>query len=237
MINPPKTLGVWISCFSNTHMFRFRAICSHRFQRLPKTTIHPSPILQRSISAFPPIEDQAKGDNAQKGKKPLVDLFKETVGLHEKLESESEGESNELKKKLRNLEREVRRLKSNTVTESETPKKKKKEKELKKEGVSKEQTNPKTNSLSSLFSDGKRRESGSLEKEEREGEEEPAVLKDLSEDMLLLLSHFHREGYFKDANFLPRSGLIYGAFNDSYSRSFINFAAEKFGRDNQEIAK
>lgn len=223
-------------------MFRFRAICSHRFQRLPKTTIYPSPILQRSISASPPIDDHAKGDNAQKGKKPLVDLFKETVGLHEKPESESEEESTELKKRLRNLEREVRRLKSNTVTDSETPKNKKKEKELKKEGVSKEQTNPKTNSLSSLFSngknrDGKRRESGSLEKEEREGEEEPAVLKDLSEDMLLLLSHFHREGYFKDANFLPRSGLIYGAFNDSYSRSFINFAAEKFGRDNQEIAK
>ena len=220
-------------------MFSFRALCSHSFRTLPKTHFHPIPILQRSISASPAIEDQIQDDNVKKGKKPLVDLFKEAVGLSEKPGSESEGDDRELKKKLRVLEREVRRLKSSTVTESETPKKKK---ELKKDGFLEEQTNPKTNSLSSLFSngknrDGKRRESGSLEKKETEEEEEPVVFKDLSEDMLLFLNHLHRKGYFKDANFLPRSGSIYGAFDDSYSRSFVKFAAVKFGSDNQEIAK
>ncbi|KAJ9671396.1 hypothetical protein PVL29_025207 [Vitis rotundifolia] len=219
-------------------MSRFRALCSHRFHALPKTPLHSTPILQRAISTSPQFEDQIPENKTQKGKKPLVDLFKEAVGLREKPESESEGEDRELKKRLRELEREVRRLKANAVTESETPKKKK---ELKKDGVLKEQTKPKTSSLSSLFSngknrDGKRGESGSLEKKEDE-EEEPVVFKDFSEDMLLFVSHLHREGYFKDANFLPRSGLIYGAFDDSYSRAYIKFAAERFGKDNQEIAQ
>ncbi|RVX03932.1 hypothetical protein CK203_021736 [Vitis vinifera] len=170
-------------------MSRFRALCSHHFHALPKTPLHSTTILQRPISTSPQFEDQIPENKTQKGKKPLVDLFKEAVGLREKPESESEGEDRELKKRLRELEREVRRLKANAVTESETPKKKK---ELKKDGVLKEQTKPKTSSL---------------------------------------------EGYFKDANFLPRSGLIYGAFDDSYSRAYIKFAAERFGKDNQEIAK
>ncbi|KAL6314663.1 hypothetical protein AAG906_027009 [Vitis piasezkii] len=132
-------------------MSRFRALCSHHFHALPKTPLHSTPILQRPISTSPQFEDQIPENKTQKGKKPLVDLFKEAVGLREKPESESEGEDRELKKRLRELER--------------------------------------------------------------------------------------REGYFKDANFLPRSGLIYGAFDDSYSRAYIKFAAERFGKDNQEIAK
>ena len=227
-----------LQSYTHTHMSRFRALCSHHFHALPKTPLHSTTILQRPISTSPQFEDQIPENKTQKGKKPLVDLFKEAVGLREKPESESEGEDRELKKRLRELEREVRRLKANAVTESEIPKKKK---ELKKDGVLKEQTKPKTSSLYSLFSngknkDGKRGESSSLEKKEDE-EEEPVVFKDLSEDMLLFVSHLHREGYFKDANFLPRSGLIYGAFDDGYSRAYIKFAAERFGKDNQEIAK
>lgn len=163
------------------------------------------------------------------------------MGLREKTGSESEGEDSELKKRLRELEREVRRLKSNPVTDSQTPKKN----ELKKDGVLKEQTNTREGSLSSLFKPGKKTDgemgkSGSLEKKKRDEEEEkePVVLKDFSEDMMVFLRHLHKEGYFKDANFLPKGGkFIDGAFNDSYSRAYIKFAAEKFGKDNQEIAK
>ncbi|KAK9269379.1 hypothetical protein L1049_001151 [Liquidambar formosana] len=147
-------------------------------------------------------------------------MFKEAVGLSEKLEesgSESESES-ELKKRLRKLEREVRQLKANSK-ERDNPKRK----EKKKGGASK------SKGLHALFT-GKN-------DEESLKEEEPMVFKELSPDVMVFVRHLYKEGYFNDANFLRGKAFDISCFHDSYGRDFIKFAAEKFGKDNQEIAK
>lgn len=65
----------------------------------------------------------------------------------------------------------------------------------------------------------------------------PILIKELSPDMEVFLRHLNKEGYFRNANFLNNGTLDLSCFNDSYSRDFIKFAAEKFGKDHQEIAK
>ncbi|KAL5738301.1 hypothetical protein ACOSP7_031062 [Xanthoceras sorbifolium] len=162
-------------------------------------------------------------------KKSLHTLFQEAVGLREKTETddESESENNELKKGLRELEKEVRHLKANSNNQ-ENVNEIAKAKEPKKE---------KSWGLYNLFLDkNKVKYEAKLARRE---EEEPRVFKDLSPDMMLLLSHLYRKGYLKKANFVPddEKKLVSSCFDDSYSRNFIKFAAERFGKDNQEIAK
>lgn len=206
-----------------------------------------APIFQRPISAFVQFEpEQEEGSNrVEKNniKKPLDVMFKEAVELSEKLEqSESEGES-DLKKKLSKLKRDVMRLKAKEAKKEVVSKPKSlvalfkednpNEKEVKKDGVSK----PK--SLRALFTNRK----GNGEKKcvdselESMKEEEPKVYKELSPDMWMFVNHLYKEGYFNDANFLPKKAFDVRCFNDSYGRDFVKFAAERFGKDKQEIAK
>jgi len=67
--------------------------------------------------------------------------------------------------------------------------------------------------------------------------EEPEVYKELSPDMEVFANHLYEEGYFNDANFLRANKLEFGYFESHYGRGFMKFAAEKFGKDHQEIAK
>jgi hypothetical protein len=68
-------------------------------------------------------------------------------------------------------------------------------------------------------------------------EDRPKVFKVLSPDMEMFITHLYKEGYFNNASFLKDGSLDFSFFNDSYGRDFIKYAAEKFGKDHQEIAK
>uniref|UniRef100_A0A2N9GAF2 Uncharacterized protein n=1 Tax=Fagus sylvatica TaxID=28930 RepID=A0A2N9GAF2_FAGSY len=69
-----------------------------------------------------------------------------------------------------------------------------------------------------------------------ETRKEPQVYKQLSPDMELFVNHLYKEGYFNNANFLPGNKLEFSCFESKYGQEFIKFAAEKFAKDNQEIA-
>jgi hypothetical protein len=68
-------------------------------------------------------------------------------------------------------------------------------------------------------------------------EDRPKVFKVLSPDMEMFITHLYKEGYFNNASFLKDVSLDFSFFHDSYGRDFIKYAAEKFGKDHQEIAK
>lgn len=149
-------------------------------------------------------------------------MFKEAVSVRlcENAEnSESEGENNELKSRLRDLEREVRRLKANSSGKESVEKK-----ELKKS---------KGKSLYAAFTNQEGCKKGCEERRR----EEPEVYKELSPDMEVFANHLYKEGYFNDANFLRGNKLEFGDFESHYGRGFMKFAAEKFAKDHQEIAK
>ncbi|KAM7503908.1 hypothetical protein LguiB_002812 [Lonicera macranthoides] len=193
----------------------------------------------------------------KKPKKPLNLLFKEAVGLSEKLEhseGESDSENQELKRSLRKLEIEVRNLREN---EQKRFKEDNKEEEIKRDnGVLRNELKPRR--LYALFSENGGGNKGNLGKEinKRVEEpivgggnkrdlgkeinrrvEEPIVYKELSSDVVYFANHLYKEGYFKDANFLPRNKFDATCFENNYGRDFLKYASEKFGRDNQEIAK
>ncbi|KAF8025960.1 hypothetical protein BT93_F2710 [Corymbia citriodora subsp. variegata] len=162
--------------------------------------------------------------NLNDRKKPLDVFFKEAVGLSPRTderdaESESEGARSELSAKLKRLEEEVRVLESrgDGPTKSDVP--------------VPVQVRRAPASLYDLYVDGKR------EKAKRP----PAdvlVIKELSPDAEAFLAHLLEEGYFREANFLRKNGEWDASrFEDSYSRDFVKFAAERFGKDHQEIAK
>ncbi|KAE8733572.1 Detected protein of unknown function [Hibiscus syriacus] len=159
-------------------------------------------------------------------KKPLSLLFEEAVGLTEKTggnEGQGQDEENELMSKLRELEREVREFKEN-------PKPKVKKEHT--EGV--ERGKPKkVNSVTGLFGGEKVEKMAKL----RRKSGEVTVLKDLSVFVKFFVRHLYSKGYFDKANFLVDNKLNFGCFDNSYGRDFIKFAANKFGKDNEEIAK
>ncbi|XP_023896488.1 uncharacterized protein LOC112008388 [Quercus suber] len=151
----------------------------------------------------------------QENKKPIDVIFKEAVGLCKKAEGNCEGENtNKLKSRLRELEREVIELRANSNV---------KRKELKK-----------SKSLYAVFTN----QPGYGERSvERTREQVPEVYNELSPDMELFVNHLYKEGYFNNANFLRGNKLEFGCFQSRYGRDFIKFAAEKFSLDHQEIAK
>lgn len=68
--------------------------------------------------------------------------------------------------------------------------------------------------------------------------EEKEFPKELSPEVLSLVSRFEEEGYLKDANFSREDPLDPMDIPATlYSRHFLKSAAEKFGQDHQEIAK
>ncbi|XP_031277382.1 uncharacterized protein LOC116135802 [Pistacia vera] len=215
-------------------------------------TLNPSQISRNKhislLSVFLRTLTSVPSQNQTSNKKPLSVLFEEAVGLRKKADSDSENDTtNVLKNGLKELEREVRDLKAkNQETVSVNFEKKEETKKVK--GLR----------LYSLFVNGKRvtvEEKNTRERREEEGgtypkkgeeggtypkkEEEGGVLKELSPDMETFVNHLYKEGYFSKGNFLRpnQKRLDFGCFDENYGRDFIKFAAEKFGKDHQEIAK
>ncbi|KAL6975589.1 hypothetical protein U1Q18_024381 [Sarracenia purpurea var. burkii] len=184
-----------------------------------------------------------------KSKKPLHVLFKEAVGLSEKHEHsdiDDEVGANEFKKKLKKLEDDVRRLKASNGEDEKgknltaATKKKKKDEEKKTsfrndDDFSKDESSSK--SLYALFTNKVADVEKSRDAVESLGMEDPLVYKELSTEMIMFVTHLHKEGYFDNANFMPRNKFDVTCFENSYGRDFIKYAAEMFGKDNQEIAK
>lgn len=211
----------------------FKTLISRHFHTLlkPQNPLYFShkslPISSRfynTTTSSPHIEDDGieteNGNEKQENKKAMDVMFKEAVGLCEKSEkSESEVENNELKRRLRELETEVRRLRADL-----SGKERVKKNELKK---------GKAKSIYGVFTN----QPGYNERVVEETRKEPQVYKELSPDMELFVNHLYKEGYFNNANFLRGNKLEFSCFEDKYSHDFIKFAAEKFGKDNQEIAK
>ncbi|KAL0443625.1 UNVERIFIED_CONTAM: hypothetical protein Slati_2085200 [Sesamum latifolium] len=69
------------------------------------------------------------------------------------------------------------------------------------------------------------------------GTEDPMVHKELSFDMQMFTQHLYMKGYLKDASFVPKNKFDVTHFERSYARDFLKYAAAKFGRDHQDIAK
>ncbi|KAL8129811.1 hypothetical protein V2J09_018966 [Rumex salicifolius] len=68
-------------------------------------------------------------------------------------------------------------------------------------------------------------------------ETEDLIVKELSQEMEVFVRYLYDEGYFQEANFLPKNRFDIKDFESAYAQDFLKFAAEKFGRDKQEIAK
>ncbi|CAH8363568.1 unnamed protein product [Eruca vesicaria subsp. sativa] len=153
-------------------------------------------------------------------KKPLSVLFEEAVGLRPKSETEEEEEGNELKRKLFELEKKLIELKK---TE---PVRKKKKKVV--ETVPELQTE-KSRNLYTLFK---------VNEEKRQEEEDVIrVYKELPLEMVSFVKLLHKRGYLNKANFISGGKLELGSLDEEYARTFLKFAAERFGKDYQEIAK
>ena len=128
-----------------------------------------------------------------------------------------EGEGNTVKRGLRDLESELRSLRAK-VSENFV------------------ENRPKALFTNRVRRDGERIAAASCDN--------PMLFKEISADMKLFVSRLHKEGYLSDANFLTKNGsgggdddLDFGCFDNDFGRGFIRFAAEKFAKDKQEIAK
>lgn len=223
-------------------------------QNLLKSSTSVYSICQRPfslLSAFHCVEDLEPTSSKEidekysKSKKSLDIFFKEAVGLTEQkffdIETLTEGDNAELKKKLRKLEVELGNLK----VKKKYPKViKDDEKEVTRNNKGTSKYEPGQGTLSALFRK-KRDDSMPLTMENTDARKKSLILtmddsedyKDLSIDMQLFANFLYMGGYFKDANFLPRNKFDVTCFENSYSRDFLRFAAEQFGKDNQEIAK
>ncbi|XP_050371095.1 uncharacterized protein LOC126789078 isoform X2 [Argentina anserina] len=156
--------------------------------------------------------------------KPLSLVFKEAVGLSPKPESSSDTETNDdpLKQSLRELKQEFKTHPNAAQINS-------------KAGRNKPE-NPKSRiSLYAVYTN-KTAEGETGKKVIRESSE---VCKELSPEMKMVVSYLYKEGYFSNATFssLFKDKLDFDCFNNRYSRGYIKYAAEKFGKDKQEIVK
>ncbi|XP_061351361.1 uncharacterized protein LOC133296405 isoform X1 [Gastrolobium bilobum] len=204
-------------------MSLFRNILSRRFHTLlnpqnPHTLHYSLKFPHRPITSLPQTQDPvAPKPQFKQNKKPLHALFTEAVGLSQKTTTinEEEEEETELKKELKQLEEEVRSFKEKT------------------KGVPK---NAERKSLVSLFTNQPANARARTEKKVKV--REPMVFKELSPDMELFVQHLYDNGYFKDANFAKGKQKFDPAWFESFfARGYIKFAAQKFARDNREIAK
>lgn len=247
--------------FNKPHkILHFKTIDTHDVYHSLYSTIFQRPL--SSSTRFQPHDNTKKSNEL---KKPLGDVFKEAVGLREKRnESENEegnGEVKELKKRLKDLENEIKVLNESNLDESE--------------GDTEIMTKIKFGSdvsedeaivnLSKLFSYDKphnfvRRTGGGKGvgkvsgddvmaeklsalfppepvKKGRSRKAETVVCKELPPNMIVFARHLFENGYLKNANFLPRYTFDATRFEDNYSRAFLSCAAQKFGKDHQEISK
>ncbi|PRQ30941.1 putative phosphatidylinositol-specific phospholipase C, X domain-containing protein [Rosa chinensis] len=218
-------------------MSLFRSLLSHSSLLKPQnplfisqTTHHPlsfSSIFLRTLSSLEP-------KNQTKPRKPLDLVFKKAVGLSPEPEtSDTETDDDPLKQSLRELEQELKGVKSNPNVAQIEPRRR----ETQNSKADREQPkNPKKGiSLYAVFTnktvDG---ETGNEMTRERSD-----VCKELSPEMELVVSYLYKEGYFSNANFLSlyEDRLDFSCFDNSYGRGFIKYAVEKFANDKQQIAK
>ncbi|WVZ01486.1 hypothetical protein V8G54_027555 [Vigna mungo] len=67
---------------------------------------------------------------------------------------------------------------------------------------------------------------------------EPVTVKEFSPDMKMFAQHLFEKGYFKDANFSQlKKKFDLDWFTSPFAVRYIKFAAQRFAKDNQEIAK
>ncbi|KAL5732189.1 hypothetical protein ACHQM5_004836 [Ranunculus cassubicifolius] len=159
-------------------------------------------------------------------------------------------EIEELKKKIEKLEKEVRSMKGKTQNEGAT--------KNKKESVKlEEQPKPKPSSLHAVFTSkssslptvkvekitrpvvsveekSKKRPVVSGEVKIKKGK---SIMKELSPEMVKLVSRLHEDGYLSNLKNAPSDELDIIAFTQRCQRSVLRSMAEKFGRDHQQIAK
>ncbi|KAH8518845.1 hypothetical protein H0E87_000632 [Populus deltoides] len=224
-------------------VFRTRTLLLEPLQRNLLSLLVPSVIIHRTLISCSTKLDSESQINDQ-NKKPLHLFFQEAVGLCEKTGTTSLGthkKTNEFKIKLLELEREAGDLKEADSKKGEEEKVKNVTSRAKEETPSK--------NLYSVFLGESENEVEMKGREERPvvfkaerkmkvgREDRPKVFKVLSPDMEMFITHLYKEGYFNNANFLQDGSLDFSFFNDSYGRDFIKYAAEKFGKDHQEIAK
>ncbi|KAL8131849.1 uncharacterized protein LOC141711737 [Apium graveolens] len=226
-------------------------------------TIHTHDVSHSLFSCM--FQRPLSSSSSNKLKKPLGDVFREAVGLREKRdESENEegnGEVQELKKRLKALENEIKVLNESNLGESEVVTESMTKIEFGSD-VAEEETIVK---LSELFSydkphnfvrktarskgvgkvsendgNGEKLSAMFLEEAVKKGRSrkaETVVCKELPPNMIVFARHLFEKGYFKNANFLPRYTFDATRFEDNYSRAFLSCAAQKFGKDHQEISK
>ncbi|KAK7272594.1 hypothetical protein RJT34_29297 [Clitoria ternatea] len=198
-------------------MTLFRTLLSHRFHSLLLNS-HSLKTLHRPIKSLP-----EPGSNPQPKpiKKPLHALFTEALQLSEKPtttnhddeEGEEEGTNLELKKNLKQLEQELKILIEKNI--KRVPKK------------------PQKKGLSALFTNLQRNTVAKPKKPR-----EPLDFKQLSPDAAKFVQCLYEKGYFKDANFARgNQSFELAMFESFFARGYIKFAALKFARDHQEIAK
>ncbi|KAL6529791.1 hypothetical protein OROGR_015414 [Orobanche gracilis] len=170
---------------------------------------------------------------SQKYEEPLSDFFKSAISAPGRTNSGGDepknGEIAKLKEKLRNLEEVVRSLSKERGENGKTPRL------ISAKSNSNEQSGAKVK-LSAFFTN-KKKDSVKFNKATDFGNEDPMVYKEISCDMQVFTHHLYMEGYFKDANFMPKNEFDVTCFEHSYGREFLKFAAVKYGEDHQEIAK
>ncbi|CAN6989269.1 unnamed protein product [Brassica oleracea var. botrytis] len=181
-------------------------------QSFSKTLLKPSTICRNIASS------------SERHKKPLSVVFEEAVGLRPKSEtSETQEEGgDELKRKLWELEKKLIELKN-----TEPVMKKKLKKVV---GTVPELQTEKSRNLYTLFKVNE-------EKKQEEGHDVVRVYKELPLEMVSFVKLLHKKGYLNKANFISGEKLELGSLDEEYARTFVKFAAERFGKDYQEIAK
>ncbi|KAG2313956.1 hypothetical protein Bca4012_064588 [Brassica carinata] len=178
-----------------------------------KTLLKPSMICRNIASSSQPY------------KKPLSVLFEEAVGLRPKPETSEtqDEEDNELKRKLFELEKKLIELKN-----TEPVRKKKNQKKGSVAVAVPELQTEKSRNLYTLFK---------ADEEKQEEDDVVRVYKELPSEMVSFVKRLHRQGYLNKANFISGEKLELGSLDEEYARTFVKFAAERFGKDYQEIAK
>ncbi|CAM8999374.1 unnamed protein product [Rhodiola kirilowii] len=203
-----------------------KTLILHRRQALRHTTLKFNSLRRESVSSLSQsnLEDEVSGD-PNENKKPLHVMFGEAVGVKENRETIEH--ERYMIKNLKKLEKEICRSEERIdCLEDFIPDEK--------------ITRPR--SLSGLFRDKNVKRDQRLKRDfPKEASSAdaaaPVVLKKLSEEMMMFIEELYKGGYFYDANFLPGNSFDASYFDDSYSREYIKFAADRFANDHQEIAK
>ncbi|XP_057726062.1 uncharacterized protein LOC130941531 isoform X2 [Arachis stenosperma] len=156
-------------------------------------------------------------NNNNNKKQPLHALFMEAVGLkhhhHPQQEQESESESNfELKRNLTQLQQQLRTFNKHVPV-----------------------INTKRRSLFSVFTNQPPEHDTQIVNNKKR---EPMILKELSPEMEGFLELLFQMGYFNHANFAKGKDMFdLSWFDTEFGRGYIKFAAQRFGREKQELAK